>query len=384
MLAALGVVVPGEQATVGWILGGSLPALERYGLAAVLMAYPGRLVVRPDPQRVRAACAAAAVAVAVVLGRGLWMATRHGEPVRAAAHAALPVLPDAPDRSTQVFVLTVLAGVLIALALAMAAAPAPPPSGAAERARVRALVQDPDSGSLAPFATRADKTYVFSPGGDAVIGYRVRFGVALAGGDPVGAAGAAAAAVGAFAELCAVRGWRPAVLGSASATAGIWRAAGVRRAVEIGDEAVLDPAGFSLATRPMRNLRQAVRRAGNAGVQVTVGGPDPRLLSRVSLNFAGMRRVYAGETRAARLALVPLRVLDRWIELRTLYRFTDKFHPVWRPRQLRMRSWLDIVAVGAAALTSEFGARPATRPSGNSPEPGVLAAALRAAAPRRR
>jgi len=274
--------------------------------------------------------------------------------------------------------------------------------------------------------------------------------VALAGGDPVGASGSAAAAVLAFVRLCAVRGWRPAVLGAAASTDLVWRRAGVRRAVEIGDEAVLDVSTFSLATRRMRNLRQAVRRADNAGVRVCIGTLDPlhvpslapilrdwlhgrgergfamnldailaprddmlvavaydaagqpqafarfaeaaggRILSldvaprrrdapngvveriiaetldygrahgvrEISLNFAGMRRVYAGRTRAARLVAVPLRLLDPWIELRTLYRFTDKFDPCWRARQIRMRSWLDLVPVAAAALTSEFGTRP--------------------------
>ena len=424
-------------------------------LATVLWPYRGSYLVRPDPQRLRSACVAAAVAVALVLGRGVWMAAWHSEPVGKAAQAALPLLPEAPDRSTSAFVLMVFAAMLVALYLAMAPAPAPRPAGEAERARVRALVQDPGSGSLAPFATRADKTYVFSADGDAAIGYRVRFGVALAGGDPVGAAGAQAAAVLAFAELCTRRGWRPAVLGAAAATGEMWRRAGVRRAVEIGDEAVLDVATFSLATRRMRNLRQAVRRADNAGVRVAIGPLDPLLAPRlaailrdwlkgrdergfamnldailvpredvlvavaydaagepqafarfaevaggrilsldvaprrrdapngvverliaemvdygrargareVSLNFAGMRRIYAGHTRAARLTAVPLRVLDRWIELRTLYRFTDKFDPLWRPRQLRMRSWLELIPVGAVALTSEFGARPPAYPA---------------------
>jgi lysylphosphatidylglycerol synthetase-like protein (DUF2156 family) len=494
-------LLPGESSALEVLLGGGPPAVDRLGLAVTLLLlahgvagrrrlahqaalavlaiaalspphrpdrlailavaalalwpYPGSYVVRPDPQRLRSACVAAAVAVAAVLGRGVWMAAWHSEPIRQAAHSALPLLPAEPDRSTRTFVVLVLAALLVALYLAMAAAPAPPPAGEAERARVRAMVQDPGAGSLAPFATRADKTYVFSDDGSAVIGYRVRFGVALAGGDPVGAAGSEAAAVLAFTDLCRRRGWRPAVLGAAATLGDVWRRAGVRRAVGIGDEAVLDVATFSLATRRMRNVRQAVRRAGNAGLRVRIGPLDPLLVPRlapilrdwlngrgergfamnldailvprddvlvavaydpagepqafarfavvaggrilsldvaprrrnapngvverliaetvdygrargareVSLNFAGMRRVYAGHTRAARLAAVPLRLLDRWIELRSLYRFTDKFHPVWRPRQLRMRSWLELVPVGAAALTSEFAARPATSPA---------------------
>jgi lysylphosphatidylglycerol synthetase-like protein (DUF2156 family) len=414
--------------------------------AAGLLLLPGHYPVRPDPQRLRTAMAAAGGALAVVLGRGVWAAARHGEPVREAASAALPFPPDAPDRSTRVFVVVVLAAVIVALAVALAAAPAPPPAGEDERARVRLLVQDPASGSLAPFATRADRTYVFTPRGDTAIGYRVRFGVALAGGDPVG--GDPAAAITAFDQLCAEHGWRPAVLGAdAVATGELWRRAGVRRAVEIGDEAVLDVSAFTLAGRRMRNLRQAAGRAGNAGVRVEIGPLDPALIPRldpvlrdwlrgraergfamnldailtprsgvlmavafdgagepvafarfaiagggriltldvaprrraapngvverilvevveyarahgvaeVTLNFAGMRRIYAGLTPGARALQVPLHALDRWIELHSLYVFTDKFDPLWRPRQLRMRSWWELVPVAAAALTSVFG-----------------------------
>jgi lysylphosphatidylglycerol synthetase-like protein (DUF2156 family) len=55
--------------------------------------------------------------------------------------------------------------------------------------------------------------------------------------------------------------------------------------------------------------------------------------------------------------------MDHWIELRSLYRFTDKFHPLWHPRQLRMRSWLDVLPVAVATLTAEFGSRPAPAPA---------------------
>jgi len=438
-LAAVTALVPPVQAVR--LL---LPA----AIAILLLPDRRKFVVRPDPQRLRTAFLAGTLALAVAVGRGFWAAARHGAPVRRAAFAALPVAPAEPDRSTRVFVVVVLAAIVVALAVALAAAPAPPPSGEVDRARVRYLVQDPGAGSLAPFATRADRTYVFSPGGDGAIGYRVRFGVALAGGDPVGAA--PAEAIGAFAGLCAEHGWRPAVLGNdAAATGELWSRAGVRRAVEIGDEAVLDVATFSLSTRRMRNLRQAARRADNSGVRVQIGPLDPALAPRldpvlrdwlrgrgergfamnldailtpradtvyavardatgepvafarfalaaggriltldvaprrryapngvvermivavveyartrgateVTLNFAGMRRVYAGEIRGARLVQVPLHALDRWIELRSLYLFTDKFNPLWRPRQLRLRSWWELVPVAVAALTAEFGNR---------------------------
>jgi lysylphosphatidylglycerol synthetase-like protein (DUF2156 family) len=440
------------QVTLGLIVIAILPPVSRRELVlpvvAALLLLPGRYPVRPDPQRLRAATVVAGGALTVVLGRTLWETGRHR------AYAASPFPLGSPDRSTRVYVVVVLAAALIALAIALAASPAPPPADEVERAQVRRLVQDPSSGSLAPFATRADRTYAFSPRGDAAIGYRVRFGVALAGGDPVGAD--PAAAIAAFALLCDEHGWRPAVLGNdAAATGDLWRAAGVRRAVEIGDEAVLDIPSFSAAGRSMRNVRQAARRADNAGVRVDIGPLDPLLVpaldgvlrdwlrgrsergfamnldalltprdgvlvvvardaagepvafarfaaaasgriltldvaprrrdapngvvermilsmvsyarahgaTEVTLNFAGMRSVYAGSSVGARLLQMPLHALDRWIELRSLWLFTDKFHPRWRARQLRMRSWWELVPVALVALTSEFGARPAPAPS---------------------
>jgi len=444
------------QVTVGLVVVAILPPVHRRELllpvVAALLLLPGRYAVRPDAQRLRAATVVAGAALAVVVGRAVWETGRHR------AYAASPFPIGTTDRSTRIYVVVVLAAVLVALAIALAAAPAPPPAGEVERAQVRRLVQDPRSGSLAPFATRADRSYVFSPRGDAALGYRVRFGVALAGGDPAGAD--PAAAIAAFAQLCEEHGWRPAVLGNdAAATGDLWRSAGVRRAVEIGDEAVLDVPSFSAAGRAMRNVRQAARRADNAGVRVEIGALDPRLVpaldrvlrdwlrgrsergfamnldalltpregvlmaiardaggepvafarfavaaagrilsldvaprrrdapngvvermilsmvdharalgaDEVTLNFAGMRRVYAGTSAGARLLQVPLHMLDRWIELRSLWLFTDKFHPRWRPRQLRMRSWWELVPVALVALTSEFGGRPAAVPSPSAP-----------------
>src|SRR5262249_41638584 len=153
------------------------------------------------------------------------------------------------------FVLAFLGSGLLALILALAPASAPPPGDDASRSRVRTLANHPDADSLAPFATRADKAYVFSSDRRAAIGYRVLFGVALVGGDPVGAASSAPDAVTAFVDLCATRGWRPAVLGAGTAAAGHWRRAGLRHGVVIGDEAVLDVTAFSLASRRMRNVR---------------------------------------------------------------------------------------------------------------------------------
>jgi lysylphosphatidylglycerol synthetase-like protein (DUF2156 family) len=77
-------------------------------------------------------------------------------------------------------------------------------------------------------------------------------------------------------------------------------------------------------------------------------------VTEVSLNFAGLRGVYAGCGPAARTGAALAHLFDGWIKLRPLYRFTAKFHPRWHPRRLLMSSWLDIFRVGTAALRAEF------------------------------
>ena len=155
------------------------------------------------------------------------------------------------------------------LIVLLAAAPAPPPADPATRILVRALADHPASDTLAPFVLRRDKAYVFSPDGRAAVGYRVLFGVAVVGGDPVGHPDAYPDAAAAVLRRCAREGWRPAVLGVREELADLWHRHGLR-SVGIGDEVLLDVAGFSLTSRRMRNVRQAVARTHNAGVSTRI------------------------------------------------------------------------------------------------------------------
>ena len=168
--------------------------------------------------------------------------------------------------------LSLLGGITLLLVLMSLLAPAraPLPGTDIERDRVRRLVQHPDSDTLAPFALRHDKSYVFSPDGRAAIGYRVFLGTAVVGGDPIGAADAQEAAIVEFLALCRRRGWRPTVLGAREALLPLWKAHGMRRAISIGDEVMLPVAGFSLEGRSIRNVRQAVRRTHKAGITTRV------------------------------------------------------------------------------------------------------------------
>ena len=147
--------------------------------------------------------------------------------------------------------------------------PPPPPGDEAARRRIWALVERTTGDPVAPFSLRRDKSYLFTPDSRAAIAYRVRFGTAIASGDPVGDRDAFPAAVAGFIAHAATAGWRVGVLGAGQAVLPLWQAHGLR-AVPIGRDVVLDVGTFTMAGRRFRNLRQAVARSHNAGVSTEV------------------------------------------------------------------------------------------------------------------
>ena len=138
-----------------------------------------------------------------------------------------------------------------------------------DRRHVWALVDRSAGDTLAPFALRTDKAYVFTADRSAAIAYRVRFGTAIASGDPVGNPQSRAAAVDAFLDYADANGWRTAVLGASERMVDVWRSRGMR-ALSIGRDVVVDVDDFSLEGRHFRNLRQAVQRTRNAGVTTEI------------------------------------------------------------------------------------------------------------------
>jgi lysylphosphatidylglycerol synthetase-like protein (DUF2156 family) len=155
----------------------------------------------------------------------------------------------------------------------------PRPATADDRRHVWALVDRTAGDTLAPFALRTDKSYVFTPDRSAAVAYRVRLGTAIASGDPVGNPEQRATAIDAFLKLADESGWRAGALGASESCVGLWRERGLR-AVPIGRDVVLDVASFDLTGRRFRNVRQAVRRTHNAGVSTEIvpeRGLDPQV-----------------------------------------------------------------------------------------------------------
>jgi lysyl-tRNA synthetase class 2 len=142
-----------------------------------------------------------------------------------------------------------------------------------ERRAARALVDAYGSDSLAFFALRRDKSYLFSPSRRAFLAYRVVAGTALVSGDPVGAEEEIGALLVELRRVVRAHGWRLAVVGASEEHLDRYRALGLKP-VPMGDEAVLRPDEFSLEGRAIRKVRQSVSRLHKAGYSFRVVPAD--------------------------------------------------------------------------------------------------------------
>lgn len=135
----------------------------------------------------------------------------------------------------------------------------------ADEVRIRGLLlRFGGEDSLGYFATRRDKAAIFAPSGKAAVTYRVLAGVSLASADPIGDRGAWPPAIQSWLDHARRHAWTPAVIGASEAGATAYAKAGLK-VIEMGDEAILHPADFTLEGRDMRAVRQAVNRIRRAG-----------------------------------------------------------------------------------------------------------------------
>ncbi|WP_411077238.1 phosphatidylglycerol lysyltransferase domain-containing protein [Streptomyces sp. cmx-10-25] len=140
-----------------------------------------------------------------------------------------------------------------------------------DEARLRALLdQHGGRDSLGHFALRRDKGVIFSPSGKAAVCYRVVSGVMLASGDPIGDVEAWPGAIERFMDEAKIHSWTPAVMGCSETGGQVWTRETGLDALELGDEAIVDVADFSLSGRAMRNVRQMVKRIERNGYTTRV------------------------------------------------------------------------------------------------------------------
>ncbi|MFL6156362.1 MAG: phosphatidylglycerol lysyltransferase domain-containing protein [Marmoricola sp.] len=256
-------------------------------LIVLLVASRKNFTARPDPRSLRTVVVILVVGplIATVLG-WLWLSVHGDGQVRGTtagdrlAQAALGLLgiPGPVDftSSRSETVVTVGLAVLGAAVLLLAVVNAMVPSGGPHRltseedADLRGLLAEWGwVDSLSYFATRDDRSVVFSPTRRSAVSYRVIGGVSFAAGDPLGHPDDWPQAIAAWLEEARTFGWAPANLGSSERSAHVYHQAGLQ-VLEVGDEAILRVDEFTLEGRPMRMVRQAIARAQRAGLTVSV------------------------------------------------------------------------------------------------------------------
>ncbi len=145
---------------------------------------------------------------------------------------------------------------------------------AADELRLRRLVDlDGDLDSLSYFATRRDKSVVFSADGRSAVAFRVVGSVCLASGDPLGPVAAWPEAIRVWLDLAHANAWRPAVIAAGDQSARAYIDAGLRGRL-MGDEAIIDVDTFNLELRQMRPVKRALARVLQSGATITVQRHD--------------------------------------------------------------------------------------------------------------
>ncbi|MCX5014332.1 phosphatidylglycerol lysyltransferase domain-containing protein [Streptomyces sp. NBC_00555] len=144
------------------------------------------------------------------------------------------------------------------------------PLSEGDEERLRALLaRQGDRDSLGYFALRREKSVIWSPTGKAAVTYRVVGGVSLASGDPIGDPEAWPGAIDPWLAEAREHGWVPAVMGASEEAGQIYARHGLD-ALELGDEAIVETAEFTLEGRAMRTVRQAYNRVKRAGYTVRI------------------------------------------------------------------------------------------------------------------
>ena len=172
----------------------------------------------------------------------------------------------------------------------------------ATRDRVVHLVAESQGDPLAPFALRPEKNYVFSPDGLAAVGYRIKLRVAVASGDPIGAAESWPAAIEEFVIRARAQKLRVAVLGASERAKPLWERYHLGH-LSIGRDVVVKRSEFTLRGRAYRNVRQAIQRTHNSGVKVSIhieGEMDAGTVAEVR---AMMKRSQREDTRGFSMIL---------------------------------------------------------------------------------
>nr|WP_228501963.1 bifunctional lysylphosphatidylglycerol synthetase/lysine--tRNA ligase LysX [Plantibacter sp. VKM Ac-2885] len=177
------------------------------------------------------------------------------------------------------------AGLVVALLILLRTARVSRPMSASEELALRRLILDSRTeDSLAYFATRREKSVVFSADGRAAVSFRLVDGIALASGDPIGHGPAWSSAAAAFVDQSRRFGWIPAALAATEQGARCYGKLGLQ-ARSMGEEAVIRTDERSIAELNRDpQLSAAARRAKRAGYR-------PRIRKQSEIHPAELQKL---------------------------------------------------------------------------------------------
>src|SRR5581483_5870917 len=144
-------------------------------------------------------------------------------------------------------------------------------ASSAERARAWEIVQTYGQTSLVRLTLLDDKLYYFNPGGS-VIAYTVKGRVALALGDPIGPRRDISHCIDGFKYFCSLNDWLPAFYQTLPDHLKAYRKAGFR-AIQIGQEGIVDLSKFSLMGGDAKSIRGSVNKMKRLGYSAEVLEP---------------------------------------------------------------------------------------------------------------
>ncbi len=154
-----------------------------------------------------------------------------------------------------------------------------PAASGEDRLRAQEIAARFGRTSLAPLTLLTDKSYYFSPGGS-YLAFVLKGRAALTLGDPVGPPEDAEHAISAFKALCSLNDWFPVFYQVLGETLDLYQRLGFR-AICIGQEAIVDPASFSLAGGEKKSIRTSVNKMQRLGYSAeVVKPPHPAFLIR--------------------------------------------------------------------------------------------------------